>query len=335
MLGEPAPLFPGCLPTGADIFNFYKKVRSDGIREGRWKEGVVTVPDVVAVVIKGIGDIWAKTEIPNLCERDQAAAVKEVTKIVKQGRALEKIAISKRKSDFGEKLNCLFDLALCKHADQESCTCSAEDKVPGEWCEYLTDQRGPRKQLALLNRLHLRAPTVPRPSVSPQEKEAIEKEKRRKERCLTRVMKMQKAKLRAEQEVKILKRKVTFESSSEGEEDEGTEENEEDWGDIDEKVPEQNYLRLRNFSRECDRYKLTNRAAAKLGNALLLDVGAVTKSNCSLLLDHSKVRRERSRWGAKLETRHAAKKVPGGLYADGKKCPTLTRVFNSVDVQVI
>ena len=60
---------------------------------------------------------------------------------------------------------------------------------------------------------------------------------------------MQKAKLRAEQEVKILKRKVTFESSSEGEEDEGTEENEEDWGDIDEKVPEQNYLRLRNFSR--------------------------------------------------------------------------------------
>ena len=146
---------------------------------------------------------------------------------------------------------------------------------------------------------------------------------------------MQKAKLRAEQEVKILKRKVTFESSSEGEEDEGTEENEEDWGDIDEKVPEQNYLRLRNFSRECDRYKLTNRAAAKLGNALLLDVGAVTKSNCSLLLDHSKVRRERSRWGAKLETRHAAKKVPGGLYAGGKKCPTLTRVFNSVDVQVI
>ena len=35
-----------------------------------------------------------------------------------------------------------------------------------------------------------------------------------------------------------------------------------------------------------------------------------------------------------MEKKHAAKSLPGGLYADGKKCPTLTRVKNSVEVQI-
>ena len=61
---------------------------------------------------------------------------------------------------------------------------------------------------------------------------------------------------------------------------------------------------------------------------------ASVNKNCTMLLDHSKVRRERSWWGKKLEKKYAAKSLPGGLYADGKKCPTLTRVKNSVEVQI-
>ena len=45
-LGEPADLDLGCLPTGTAVFNFYKKVRKDGIREGKWKEGAVTIDEV-------------------------------------------------------------------------------------------------------------------------------------------------------------------------------------------------------------------------------------------------------------------------------------------------
>ena len=220
--------------------------------------------------------------------------------------------------------------------------CSAADKVPEAWREYLADQRGPRKQVGFLNRLRLRESTFSPPTVSAEERKEIEAEKQRRERRRIKEIEREKAQVKSEQELEQLKRKVTFESSSESEKEEGEDENEtetlqeseSEWEDYEAKVSEENNLRLRNFSRECARYKLSNRAAAKLGNALLIDVGVVTKSNCSLLLDHSKVRRERSRWGSKLEKRHAARQLPGGLYADGKKCPTLTRITNSVDVQV-
>ena len=334
-LGEPANLDPGCLPRGTDVFNFYKQVRGDGIRQGRWKEGVVTIGEVVTEVTQGVSSLWSKTEIPSLCEKDPAAAEKEICKVVQQGYALLKIPIPRRKSNFGEKLNCLLDLAVCKHKDQQVCDCPAADKVPEGWQEYLADQRGPRKQLALLNRLRLRAATVSHPTVSLEEQEARKREMRSNEKSEIRETKREKARMKAEQENEILKRKVRLESSSEEEEDNvPLVEEDNEWEDFEEKVPEHNTLKLQNFSRECDRYKLSNRAAAKLGNAILIDVGVVTKKDCSLLLDHSKVRRERSRWGTKLEKSHSARQLPGGLYADGKKCPTLTRITNSVDVQV-
>lgn len=342
VLGEPADLDLGCLPKGTAVFNFYKKVRKDGIQEGKWKEGAVTMDEVVKVVTESVGLVWSKTEIPSLCVKDLSAAEKEVSKVVKQGYTLLKIPIPRRKEDFGEKLNCLLDLAVCKHADKQVCDCSAADRVPEAWCEYLADQRGPRKQVGLLNRLRLRESTFSPPTVSAEERKEIEAEKQRRETRRIKEMEREKAKMKSEREQGNLKRKVTFQSSSESEKEEGEgenetetlEESESEWEDYEPRVSEENYLRLRNFSRECARYKLSNRAAAKLGNALLLDVGVVSKSNYSLLLDHSKVRRERSRWGSKLEKRHAAGQLPGGLYADGKKCPTLTRITNSVDVQV-
>ena len=46
---------------------------------------------------------------------------------------------------------------------------------------------------------------------------------------------------------------------------------ESEWDEFEQILLENNTLSLRNFSRECDRYKLSNRGAAKLDNALLLD----------------------------------------------------------------
>ena len=96
---------------------------------------------------------------------------------------------------------------------------------------------------------------------------------------------------------------------------------------------EYNKTSLKYFSRDCDRYKISDRAAAKLGNALMKDLGVVSRGKTKLLLCPSKVRRERQRWGEVRQTEHAAQPLPGGVYADGKICPTLVRDTTSTTIQ--
>ena len=105
--------------------------------------------------------------------------------------------------------------------------------------------------------------------------------------------------MRSEREKSNLKRKIILESDTE-EEAEGSERKEEDvytdseWEEDEEetKTSEYNTVKLLNFSREVDRYGISNRAAAKIGNGLLKDFKLVTKKNTKFLLSPCKVRRE-------------------------------------------
>ena len=106
-----------------------------------------------------------------------------------------------------------------------------------------------------------------------------------------------------------------------------------DWEDLPDQESEKadgsksgyNTRQLRYFAMEADRYRVSDRAAAKLGNALLKDLGLVKKGSTHDLLCPSKVRRERKRWGRMLEEEHKAKVLNQGLYSDGKKIDTLVR----------
>ena len=77
----------------------------------------------------------------------------------------------------------------------------------------------------------------------------------------------------------------------------------EDWIDIPDPSTERthdsasgyNTRQLKYFSMEADRYKVSERAAAKLGNALLKDLGLVKKGSTKDLICPSKIRRERSK----------------------------------------
>ena len=157
------------------------------------------------------------------------------------------------------------------------------------------------------------------------------------------------AKERSDQETETLLGRVPHESidwgdlgigdDTESEEETGIvsdAESDSDWEDFEEmeRTPEYNTLKLKNFARECDRYKSSNREAAKLANALLKDLKIVTKKDSSMLLCPGKIRRERLKWGGELEKSHSAQPRPGGLYSDGKKCPTLVRDTTSGEVQV-
>ena len=118
----------------------------------------------------------------------------------------------------------------------------------------------------------------------------------------------------------------------------------EDWVDIDVdpkgvekntvKVRKYNTLHLKNFAIECDRYGVPDRAAAKIGNGLLKDLGKVTKDNTSMLICPTRLRRERLKWGAKLEAECSKISLPHGLYTDGKRVPTLVRLTRETKVKV-
>ena len=230
-------------------------------------------------------------------------------------------------------MRCLLDLAACSHMDLSSCTCPPSKAVPESWRSFIEDQRGPRLQNCLLNRLHLRAASVPTFQLSPEETRAREKEKKKNDREKKEAEFEKKAKDNLVKQKELLKRKIKMESS----EDSDSEVNSEsEWEDEEEtmKTGEYNTLQLKNFAREVDRYKVSNRAAAKIGNGLLKDLKIVTKNKTTNLLCPGKVRRERCKWGGRLEKIHQAKQPPAGLYCDGKKCPTLTRETNCVPVQV-
>ena len=78
----------------------------------------------------------------------------------------------------------------------------------------------------------------------------------------------------------------------------------------------------------CDRYGISDRAGAAVANAVLQDYGTITKHNPREVIDCSKLRRKRERWG-KIEEEGNLQKNDGeimGLYYDGRIDKTLVRV---------
>ena len=121
--------------------------------------------------------------------------------------------------------------------------------------------------------------------------------------------------------------------------EDGTFDDDSEWVDIEEDEVEHvstkyNTLSLKYFSQECDRYCVSDRAGAKIGNGLLKDLGIVKQGDTDRLICPSKLRRERAKWGAKLDAEASSVKLPGGLYTDGKRVPTLVRETKENKVRV-
>ena len=56
----------------------------------------------------------------------------------------------------------------------------------------------------------------------------------------------------------------------------------------------------------CERYQISDRADAAIGSATLKDFGVVTEYDASLVIDRSKLRRERQKYRMKLEKQKKA-----------------------------
>ena len=338
IFGKPSSFCSGCLPTKASIYNLYLTMREEGVESGKWPHNIA-ISEVVKTVSERVKDQWDKTEITSLFFTEPLKAERKVLEVVMKMKTLLKTPVDRRKKDFEIKLNefsGLLDLAACDHTTVSSCSCPPSRKVPEAWRSFLQDQRGPRLQCSLLNRLRLRPGTVPALPVSPEETLAREQEKKRKERKDLELEREKKARDKSNQQKDKMKRKIEFESDEDAADIKSDSASESEWEDEKDvkKTPEYNTLKLKNFAREVDRYKVSNRAAAKIGNGLLKDLKIVTRNNTSKLLCPGKVRREREKYGKELDKDHRSKQPPAGLYCDGKKCPTLTRETDSLQVQV-
>ena len=157
------------------------------------------------------------------------------------------------------------------------------------WWDFLQDQRGPRTQNTTLSDRSLSLRAAGALKVSKAEAEARQLERWRVEKASRKAEQERVAKEKADQEKESLFSMVPSNSidvsENEAEEEnltnidtENEEDSDSDWEDIIEYKDNSNYNTLKNFSRECDRYKTSNREGAKLANALM------TKHNFSKLI---------------------------------------------------
>ena len=242
--------------------------------------------------------------------------------------------MNRRGDNYGKDMEVLFDFSLCQHPD--NCDCPLQNQVPITWKAFLADQRKCRSLEGVL------CPRV----LSLRSKEREELENR--ERVRLKVEENErKAKSKKEQEekskqdIEILLNTAPMDNIFEdedlhSEEIEDDNSKDSDWEDIEEDIESEKYntMSLKNFARECDRYCVSDRSAAKIANGLLKDLKLVKRGNTNMLICPSKVRRERAKWGAKFDKESRSAMLPGGLYTDGKRVPTLVRQTTVTKVQV-
>ena len=83
----------------------------------------------------------------------------------------------------------------------------------------------------------------------------------------------------------------------------------------------QNRQSLKNLTIMCERYQISDRAAATIGSATLKDYGVVTDYDASLVIDRSKLRRERKKYRDEFtKAEESLFKIVDGIYLNGQRC---------------
>ena len=355
VFGYPREMPPNILPTESDVVSHSLFLKRERIASKEWKQNT-PLGEIATKVTEDICELWSKTGIPHFgtSNRGREWVIKKTEKLITRSRDILKVPKERRNNvELLEQWGALFDISQCPHRVKkqcdcpqcslphpENCNCLPEVRVPETWQGFLWDQREARVGcLTTVNRELLK-----------QERERMEHLVRDREKKDNKYMKLDKQKTRESADFGVASDSELIDSQgdrlSEGsggggggsvDECEDDSDIESDWEDIEvanNEVTEYNTLQLRRFSRECDRYKTSNRAGAKVANALLKDLGIVTAVDQKYLVCPNKLRRERIKWGQKVVDKHNAEDKPDGWYYDGKKCATLVKDTKYVNVQI-
>lgn len=208
----------------------------------------------------------------------------------------------------------LFDIAACK-CKESLCKCNKIKRVPVEEHTFLLDQRTTRKMViggidkTITEHIHKR-----------MIRQSTEAAKRAKE--ATRIAESDNAEIGQDRQNTNSSFDEQSSAESSGEEvvpvptTPST-------STVNSKVtPNRKRYELSALARTCDRYAVSDRAAAAIASAVLEDVGVITIEDKTSVIDRSKLRRERLKKRKKLQHEQTLDNLRG-LYFDGRKDKTL------------
>ena len=233
-----------------------------------------------ALLRKKLIELWLRASVPTVKEK---SVVNKVLKLFSEWRSLNKIAASKRDSDsFVEKMSKfsqLFDIAVCQcDLLVTKCKCILSDRVPVQEIDFLLDQRGARQMyISGLDR-----------------KKTICLQRKNKVRVNKRCDKPSTVEISVQDEFindNFFQKETASSVFNNNQSEEyypltkATRTN-------NIRAP-RNKVKLKRLAREVDRYGISNRAAAAIANAALMDYGFITETNKMLLIDHKKMERNR------------------------------------------
>ena len=331
-----SPLSGQQLPTMMEVYQHSLHLTEVKMSNGEWHRSTSRNEKAKCLAVE-VASLWERAFLPHRLVGRQGE--KLVLGLFDKVRASQKLK-GECKEVAMRELDKLFDVCTCPHTVRDNCGCEPHLKVPDGKHDFLQDQRGPRKQIL---------PSKTSASLrSGAEREKEEKQKRDEmlaKAVLAEEKEQRKRKIEesSAEEVELLFKKVQLELSDEDETNGnsvGCWDDDSEWEDLEEENEEEkgeyNTLKLKNFVREVDRYQVSDRAAAKLANGLMIDLGHVREGKSKLLIDPSKVRRERQKWGKRREEEHNKQDLmpEGGLYTDGKKSKTFVKDVTETKVRI-
>ena len=322
IFGAPKPLPENQLPTYLDVMKAFLYERP--ILKLERKNAKLPLREIADEVAQKVEAIWRKGSIPTV-SHTQIVQLLLTYHDKNYSSLLENITSRGKQKNFQSKIKdlvniaqvTLFHISACKCADLENCSCDKSRKVPIKERNFLKDHKN--KRALFIGKL------------DQKETARLTKNIKRKE------IKKQRA-IQAAQ-------KTSFDGNASLSND-----NEEEMDHLENDDPSYKAYRnseaeasqstsknapssqmrkgLKLFVQTCDRFQLLNRAASALSSALLRDFENVTPKKMQLLIDKSKVRRERSKQRRVLQSSDCAlaSQSMQGLYFDSRKDKTLIQV---------
>lgn len=307
------PLF-GCivdikdnyLPTYEDVMKFYEWTRHQlKLQLETAKEP--TFSQVADIVVPRIEGIWQTASIPTVTRTRIIQMLKAYhLKCKNLLKSIKKISPEKLES-FRENGKLLFDIASCKCKELPHCICPTDKKVPKQEQPFLIDQRTSRNMF--IGKIDITTTNKLQKTL-----------KRKLDRENSTSKSLSNSFMSVDTEINVSMISPTSPTSERSSSTVDEFRNTTDDGVPEIKRRKISHINLPTLSNTCDRYGVSDRAAAAIASSVLHDIGSDLE-----VIDRHKLRRERSKNRQKL-VKEVINTELSALYFDGKKDKTFKMV---------
>lgn len=292
LFGDVCEMKENVLPTYEDVVKYYEwtrhqlKLQSETAKEPIFGE-------IADIVVSRIENIWQTASIPTVTRTRIVQMLKAYhLKCKNLLKSIKRLSPDKLNS-FQQSSKILFDISACKCKAFAQCICPKDKKVPKQEQTFLTDQRTSR--VMVICGIDVTATKKLQKTL----KRNHERENRRNTSLSTSTL-------------ADLNVSVSSATSSESEKSECSMLK----GVIEKKIKKKT-LNFPTLSKTCDRYGVSDRAAAAIASSVLFDIGSDVE-----VIDRHKLRRERTKTREKIMENATIAELLA-LYFDGKKDKTL------------